>query len=37
MDQIEQALNNEIKKQFDDRYEVSITGKAYLFQKELVF
>ena len=33
MDRIEEALNNEIKKQFDDRYEVSITGKAYLFQK----
>ena len=33
MDRIEEALNNEIRKQFDDRYEVSITGKAYLFQK----
>ena len=33
MDRIEEALNNEIKKQFDDRYEVSITCKAYLFQK----
>ena len=33
IDRIEEALNNEIKKQFDDRYEVSITGKAYLFQK----
>lgn len=37
MDRIEEALNNEIKKQFDDRYEVSITGKAYLFQKGTSF
>tara|TARA_B100001059_G_scaffold236336_1_gene286278 strand:+ start:166 stop:2559 length:2394 start_codon:yes stop_codon:yes gene_type:complete len=37
MDRIEKALNNEIKKQFDDKYEVSITGKAYLFQKGTSF
>ena len=37
MDLIEKALNNEIKKQFDNRYEVSITGKAYLFQKGTSF
>jgi len=37
MPRIEEALNNEIKKQFDDRYEVSITGKAYLFQKGTSF
>ena len=37
MDRIEEALNNEIKKQFDGRYEVSITGKAYLFQKGTSF
>ena len=34
MDQIEETLNKEIKKLFDqNRYEVSITGKAFLFQK----
>ncbi|MEC8723735.1 MAG: MMPL family transporter [Bacteroidota bacterium] len=34
MDQIEETLNKEIKKLFDQkRYEVSITGKAFLFQK----
>ena len=34
MDQIEDRLNKEIKKLFDkDRYEVSLTGKAFLFQK----
>ena len=37
MDRIEKALNNEIEKQFDDKYEVSITGKAYLFQKGTSF
>ena len=37
MDLIEKDLNNEIKKQFDNRYEVSITGKAYLFQKGTSF
>ena len=37
MPRIEETLNNEIKKQFDDRYEVSITGKAYLFQKGTSF
>lgn len=36
--QIEQELKKEIKKLFpDDRYEVSITGKAYLFQKGTQF
>ena len=34
MDQIEDRLNKEITKLFDkDRYEVSLTGKAFLFQK----
>ena len=34
MDQIEDRLNKEISKLFDkDRYEVSLTGKAFLFQK----
>ena len=34
MDQIEERLNKEITKLFDkDRYEVSLTGKAFLFQK----
>ena len=34
MNQIEETLNKEIKKLFDqNRYEVSITGKAFLFQK----
>lgn len=34
MDQIEDLLNKEITKLFDkDRYEVSLTGKAFLFQK----
>ena len=34
MDQIEETLNKEIQKLFDqNRYEVSITGKAFLFQK----
>ena len=36
--QIEQELKKEIEKLFpDDRYEVSITGKAYLFQKGTQF
>ena len=34
MDQIEDRLNKEITKLFDkDRYEVSLTGKAFIFQK----
>ena len=38
MDQIEETLNKEIKKLFDQkRYEVSITGKAFLFQKGTSF
>ena len=38
MDQIEDRLNKEIAKLFDkDRYEVSLTGKAFLFQKGTSF
>lgn len=38
MDEIEDLLNKEIDKLFvKDRYEVSITGKAYLFQKGTSF
>ena len=38
MERVEESLNKEIKKIFKaDRYDVSITGKAYLFQKGTAF
>ena len=38
MERVEESLNKEIEKIFKtDRYDVSITGKAYLFQKGTAF